>query len=81
MLKRIIEQQAAISAVLLGSRKAADRDLMLTSTEITRIECILKVLQPLSIVTTTLCEEKTPSASIVQPLIASLMKKHPLVSD
>lgn len=81
MLKRVIEQQAAISAVLLGSKKVSDRDLMLTSSELTRIECILKVLQPLSVVTTTLCEEKTPSASIVQPLIASLVKKHLLVTE
>ena len=81
MLKRITEQHAAISAVLLGSRKASDRDLMLTSSEITRIVCILTVLQPLAQVTTTLCEEKTPSASIVQPLITVLLKKHLIVTE
>ena len=34
MMERILEQEKAIAAVLLNSRKARDRDLTLTSTEI-----------------------------------------------
>ena len=81
MLKRIDEQQAAISALLLGSKKATDRDLMLTAGELTRIECILNVLEPLAVATTTLCEEKAPSASVVQPIVTSLIKKHLVVAE
>jgi len=54
---------------------------MLTSDEINRMECIVKVLKPLAHATTLLCEEKTPSLSIVQAVLTVLEKKHLVNSD
>jgi len=69
MLERLLEQRAAVSAGLLSSSKSSDRALMLTSDEINRMECIVKVLNPLGHAMTLLCEEKTPSLSIVQAVL------------
>ena len=43
MLSRIAEQQTAISAVLAESKKAVDRDMILTSGEVAQIECAICV--------------------------------------
>ena len=69
MLERLTEQQAAVSAVLAESKKSSDRDLILSSSEIAKIECIMSVLKPLAQVTEMLSVEKLPSVSIVQPIL------------
>ena len=48
MLSCIAKQQTAISAVLAESKKAVDRDMILTSGEVAQIECAIAVLKPLA---------------------------------
>ena len=79
MLERIIEQETALSAVLAESEKAAHCDMILTSTEVSKIQCI--VLRPLAQATTLLGAEKSPSISLVQPILTALLKKHLQNSD
>ena len=63
MLQRIIEQETALSAVLAESGKAAHCDMILASTEVSKIQCIASVLRPLAQATTLLGAEKSPSNS------------------
>ena len=81
MLERIIEQETALSAVLAESGKAAHRDMILTSTEVSKIQCIASVLRLLAQATTLLGVEKSPSISLVQPILTALLKKHLKTSD
>ena len=81
MLKRIIEQETALSAVLAESGKAAHRDMILTSTVVSKIQCIASVLRPLAQATTLLGAEKSPSISLVQHILTALLKKHLQTSD
>ena len=81
MLDRIIEQQTAISAVLAESKRAVDRDMILTSGELAVMECMIGVLKPLAQATEMVGAQKTPTLSIVQPLLTALLKKHLKVSD
>ena len=81
MLERIIEQETALSAVFAESGKAAHRDIILTSTEVSKIQCIASVLRPLAQATTLLGAEKSPSISLVQPILTALLKKHLQTSD
>ena len=76
MASRLLEQKQAVFSVLLDSRKAAVRDLMLSPSEVMQVECIASVLEPLTIATTMLGTEKVPSLSIVQPMLAALTKRH-----
>ena len=78
MLERIIEQETALSALLAESGKAAHRDMILTSTEVSKIA---SVLRPLAQATTLLGAEKSPSISHVQPILTALLKKHLQTSD
>ena len=81
MFQRILEQQQAIIAVLLESKKSSDQNLILTGSEVTKIENLTVVLKPLSQATTMLCEEKYPSLSLVQPVISIVLKHYLLVSE
>lgn len=81
MMERILELQAALSAVLLESKKVADRSLILTSDEITDIECLVSVLQPFAEATTMLSVEKSPSLSLVQPVLCALRKKSLVIQE
>ena len=81
MLMRVLEQQQAISAVLLESRKGSYRDLIPSSTQLSDMESVAGVLKPLAIATTTLCTEKTPSLSLVQPVLKALLRKHLAASE
>ena len=74
-------QYAAVSAVLLESKKATDRALMLSSTELSSLECAVKVMEPFKHATTILCVEKTPSISMVQPVLTALEKKFLSVAE
>ena len=81
MAKRILEQQSAISAVLLQSHKRSDRELLLSPADITLLEHIVEVLQPFAEATTMLSSEKYVSVSVVQPILKALLKKHLRPSD
>ena len=72
MIERLIEQHGAITAVLMESTKASDRDLILSLNEITQLENVASVLHPLQEATTILSSEKAISISLVQPILAGV---------
>jgi len=70
MLDRYLEQQAAIAAALTspGMRQNA-RDIdTLDSSDIRDAEDLVKLLKPLKTATTVLCDEKSPTVSLIVPL-------------
>ena len=73
MFQVILGQQ--ISAVLDESRKPFDRDLILQSSDIAKMECIAGILQPFAIATKMLGTETLPSVSLVQRTLTALLKK------
>ena len=73
MYKRILEQKAAISAVLCSSTKAKDQKLMLTTTTSSNMECVNTVLKPLAVATEMWYKEKAPSITVVQPIVKTLL--------
>ena len=81
MLSSIVEQQQAISSALASSKKASDRDMIPTSTDLRKVGYLIKVLDPLQHATRLLCSEKTPTLSIVQPLVTALLRKHLETTD
>ena len=81
MIQRLLEQQAAVSAVLLESGKVAHRAMLLTAEEVTDLELIATILQPFQQATTMLSSDKSPSISLVQPVICALRKKALVISE
>ena len=81
MLSSIVEQQQAISSALAGSKKASDRDMIPSSTDLRKVGYLIKVLDPLQHATTLLCSEKISTLSIVQPLVTALLRKHLETTD
>ena len=75
MYKRIIEQQPAISAMLMKSTRKEARELILSPSAITQLEDLVTVLEPLAQATEYLATEKWPFLSVVQPLLAALCKR------
>ena len=71
-----MEQKQAVSAVLLESKKSAICEPMLSVSEISLIEHIALVLEPLAHATTMLCSEKVTSISFIQPVLTALLKRH-----
>ncbi|KAJ8370275.1 hypothetical protein SKAU_G00103030 [Synaphobranchus kaupii] len=70
MLKRYIEQQAAVSTALMSTeirRNARDIDT-LDCNDISEAEDVVKRLKPLKTATTVLCDEKLPTVSLTVPL-------------
>ena len=55
--------------------------LILTPDEITDLEHIVAVLKPFAQATTMLSVEKSPSLSLVQPMLCALRKKALIVSE
>ena len=49
---------------------------MLSVSEISLVEHIASVLEPLAHATTMLCSEKVTSISLVQPVLTALLKRH-----
>ena len=76
MLNRLVEQQAAVNAVLMKSRVSTVRQLVLNPAMVSQMECIVTVLEPLAEATTMLSQEKNVSLSIVKPILSALLKKH-----
>ena len=74
MLERYVEQQAAVQAVFLSKDiKKNAKDIVTLSDDVSDIECVLKVLEPIKMVTTILCEEQHPTVSMIHPLKERLL--------
>lgn len=76
MLDRFLEQQAAIMATLMSKdlRKGATDVNTLSESDITNVEDIVKLMGPVKIATTVMCEEDQPTISVIAPLQAKLLK-------
>lgn len=70
MLARYLEQQAAIAAALTspGMRQNTQNINVLDSYDIKDAEDLVKLLRPLRTAITVLCEEKSPTMSLIVPL-------------
>lgn len=75
MLDRFLEQQPAISAVLLSPEVSRNKKDLCTLTEadITVAEDVVKALQPLKAATLVMSEERSPTLSVIAPLHAQLL--------
>ena len=71
MMKRILEQQQAICAVLSNDRKNWSK--MPSDDEFTNIETVVAVLHPLSVFTDALSGEKWVNISAVRPLLNHIL--------
>ena len=67
MVSRILEQQQALSSVLVEDRK--NRHRMLADTELSVLEVIVEVLKPLSYLTDALSGEKQITAFAALPVL------------
>ena len=76
MFSRILEQQTAISAVLLGSAKPDIRKLMLSTSKLTKMKSLVKVLEPFQEVTQKLSGEQYPSLCLTEPILQALQHKY-----
>ncbi|MBN3302803.1 ZBED4 protein, partial [Amia calva] len=68
MLDRYLEQQAAIAAALTSPEIRQNARNTLDSCDITDAEDLVKLLNPLKTATTVLCDEKSPTLSLIVPL-------------
>ena len=64
MLSCIAKRQTAISAILAETKKAVDRDMILTGGEVVQTERAIAVLKPLAQVTDMLGGEKMPTSNL-----------------
>ncbi|XDV16267.1 hypothetical protein PO909_016060 [Leuciscus waleckii] len=75
MLERFLEQQTAILATLMSKDLRRGTEVhTLTETDISNAEDIVKVMAPIKIATTMMCEEEQPTMSVIAPLQAKLLK-------
>ena len=86
MVKRILQQQQAVSAVLAEQRDSWH--LMPTSEEVSTLEMLVKVLEPLSVLTDALSGEESVTGSAVRPILKHVLdtckadhKDEPLVAE
>lgn len=75
MFERFLEQQPAIVAAFMSKdlRKGVDIAL-LTDKEVADVEDIVKLMEPIKMATTLMCEEAQPVISLIAPLWAKLLK-------
>ena len=78
MLQRLMEQQAAIAAVLVDG---AVRHLMPESADWTLIEQLVEILKPFQIATEVMSGDKYPTVSIVKPLLYKLCENTLSLND
>ena len=78
MLQRLIEQQTAISAVLVEGK---DRHLMLESGDWEVVEMLVELLKPFQQATTLMGAVKYPTLSTVKPLLYKLITKTLKITD
>ncbi|XP_067248449.1 E3 SUMO-protein ligase ZBED1-like isoform X2 [Chanodichthys erythropterus] len=90
MLSRFLEQQPAICASLLSPevRKSVSDICTLNEMEISNAEDVVKALKPMLVATNVMCEERTPTVSIIAPLhtqllsdMSSTAKDSPLIKE
>ena len=86
MVKRILQQQQAVSAVLAEQRDSWH--LMPTSEEVSTLEILVKVLEPLSVLTDALSGEESVTGSAIRPILKHVLdtckvdhKDEPLVAE
>ena len=83
MVQRFLEQQAEIEAVLLTKdvKKNAKDVHLLSEDDISGAESVIKVLGPIKTNTTILCDEKTPTISMIHPLKEMLIQQMKVSND
>ncbi|XP_048017725.1 E3 SUMO-protein ligase ZBED1-like [Megalobrama amblycephala] len=90
MISQFLEQQPAVTAALLSPevRKNTTDISTLTDGDIKNAEEVVKALHPMLVATKSMCEEKSPTVSIIAPLHAQLLsdtlstiEDAPLVKD
>ena len=72
MVESLMEQQAAITAVLM---KGKVRHLMIDSSELTLIEQLIDILKPFQHATEAMSGVKYPNVSTVKQLLYKLLEK------
>lgn len=74
MVARFLEQQPAITAALLSPEVRKNvTDCALTESDISHAEEMVEALKPMLVATKIMCEEKSPTISIIAPLQAQLL--------
>uniref|UniRef100_A0AAY5L481 HAT C-terminal dimerisation domain-containing protein n=1 Tax=Esox lucius TaxID=8010 RepID=A0AAY5L481_ESOLU len=75
MIERFLEQQAAICAALLSPevRKSGTDICTLSETDVTNAEEIAVTLKPIKDATNIMCEDSTPTLSVIAPMHAQLL--------
>ena len=83
MFKRLLEQRWAIYAVFYDEHGTQNqyKHLYLKEEQWNLIEQMVKVLEPLQIATTALCETQTVSCSLIYPVVNVLLKNHLLIGE
>ncbi|KAK0147119.1 Zinc finger BED domain-containing protein 1 [Merluccius polli] len=75
MLERVLEQQPAISAALMSRDLRRGEEInTLKDKDFCDIEDIVKLMALVKLVTTTMCEDKRPTLSMISPVRAKLKK-------
>lgn len=75
MLERFLEQQPAVFATLLSRELRKGEEMnTLKENDICNAQDIVKVMAPVKVVTTIMCEEELPTISMIAPLRAKLLK-------
>lgn len=78
MAERFVEMQGAIF-MTLGSLK--EKDLILSADDMAIIGCLVDFLKPMKEITTLLCSENSPTASVIMPLRNQLLHKILIEND
>ena len=74
MLERLLSQTATIHATFAESDIRRDRSVLSTTDEQSSAEELLIVLKELKSATTIVCDQKTPSISMILPVLMKLEK-------
>ncbi len=82
MLECFLEQQTAILATLMSKNLRRGTELhTLSETDISNAEDIVKVMTPIKIASTMMCEEEQSTVLVIAPLQAKLLKHLELCED
>ena len=76
MFVRYLEQQPAIHAVLLSKEiRKSVRDVdTVSESDVAEIECLVDILKPVKAVTSAICDESSPTISLIGPLMTKLLR-------
>ena len=76
MLERFLEQQSAVFATLMSRELRKGEDVSaLTEGDLCNAEDMVKVMAPVKVITTVMCEDEQPTISLIAPFKAKL-KNH-----